>query len=81
MTTTEKIEAIKAISMAISMAMTAFGTFDAKSDAMAKLSEIIDSLDPTCKCKTKCSAPVINTPIFCNSTADSVSLQPTAQDS
>lgn len=75
MTTTEKIEAIKAISVALP----AFGTFDAKSDAITKLSEIIASLDPKCKCKAKATA--INTPIFCNSTADAVSLPNTAQDS
>lgn len=79
MTTTEKIEAIKAIAAALP----AFGTFDAKSDAITKLSEIIASLDPTCKCKLSKpnQANAINTHIFCNSTADAVSLPNTAQDS
>ncbi len=79
MTTTEKIEAIKAISVALP----AFGTFDAKSDAITKLSEIIASLDPHCKCKAKttCTPPAFLQPITCNSTADAVSLPNTAQDS
>ena len=67
MTTTEKIDAIAAISAAIS----AFGTFDAKHDAIAKLSEIIASLDPHCKCR---QTTQINQPIFCNSTSDTLSL-------
>jgi len=74
MTTTEKIEAIKAISVALP----AFGTFDAKHDAIMKLSEIIASLDPHCKCKQKQAVDIwgckLSQPITCNSTADTLSL-------
>ena len=66
MTTTEKIEAIKAISAAVPV----LGTFAERGAAVAKLGEIIASLDPQCKCRI----PKLSTPIFCNSTTDAVSL-------
>lgn len=70
MTTTEKIDAIKAISAAVPV----LGTFAKRGAAVAKLGEIIASLNPQCKCKVRSAPATFLQPITCNSTTDAVSL-------
>jgi hypothetical protein len=74
MTNIEKIEAIKALTNLLQVV----GTFAEKVGVLNKITEIVDTLDPTCKCKQKNTDDIcackINPAIFCNSTADTLSL-------
>lgn len=70
MTTIEKIEAIKALTNLLQVV----GTFAEKVGVLNKITEIVNTLDPHCKCR---QTTQLNQPIFCNSTADTLSLQNT----